>query len=178
MVGDHPLNLQTTTLAINAYMIAGEAKYRDWTIEYVGAWKERTEANGGIIPTNVGLDGTPGGAAGGRWWGSTYGWGFSIDDYLNPGSGGRFHRHLFIERAPRGFGNVLMVTGDQGYVDTWRGVIDGVNANAKVIDGQTMYPRTTARRRASRAGTTTRPSRTRTAPCRSGSGRCRTPTRS
>ena len=140
VVGDHPLNLQTTTLAINAYMIAGESKYRDWIIEYVDAWRERTAANDGIIPTNVGLDGSLGGACDGRWWGGTYGWGFSIDDYLNPGTGGRLHRHLFIERAPRGFGNALLVTGDQGYVDTWRGVIDGVNVNAKVIDGQTMYP--------------------------------------
>ena len=35
-------------------------------------------ANGGIIPTNVGLDGTLG-ACNARWWGGTYGWGFSID---------------------------------------------------------------------------------------------------
>lgn len=140
VVGDHPLNLQTTTLAINAYMIAGEDKYRDWIIEYVDAWRERTEANGGIIPSNVGLDGTLGGSCKGKWWGGTYGWGFTIDDYLNPGTGGRIHRHSFIERAPRGFGNALLLTGDQGYVDTWRGVIDGVNANAKVIDGKNMFP--------------------------------------
>ncbi len=140
VVGDHPLNLQITTLAINAYMIAGESKYSDWIIEYVDAWKERTEANGGIIPSNVGLDGTLGGACSGRWWGGTYGWGFSIDDYLNPGTGGRIHRHSFIERAPRGFGNALLLTGNQRYVDTWRGVIDGVNSNSKVIDGRIMYP--------------------------------------
>ena len=138
--GDHPLNLQTTTLALNAYLIAGEAKYRDWIVEYVGAWRERTAANGGIIPSNVGLDGTLGGACGGRWWGGTYGWGFTIDDYLNPGSGGRIHRHSFIERAPLAFGNALLATGDHAYVDTWRGVIEGVNANAKVAGGQTLYP--------------------------------------
>ena len=140
VVGDHPLNLQTTTLALNAYLIAGEAKYRDWIVEYVDAWRERTAANGGIIPTNVGLDGTLGGACDGRWWGGTYGWGFTIDDYLNPGSGGRIHRHMFLERAPQGFGNALLATGDQVYVDTWRGVIEGVNANARVVGGQTLYP--------------------------------------
>ena len=126
IVGDHPLNLQTTTLALNAYLIAGEARYRDWIVEYVDAWRERTAANGGIIPTNVGLDGTLGGACDGKWWGGTYGWGFTIDDYLNPGSGGRIHRHMFLERAPQGFGNALLATGNQAYVDTWRGVIAGV----------------------------------------------------
>ena len=140
IVGDHPLNLQTTTLALNAYLIAGEAKYRDWIVEYVDAWRERTAANGGIIPTNVGLDGTLGGACDGKWWGGTYGWGFTIDDYLNPGSGGRIHRHMFLERAPQAFGNALLATGDQAYVDTWRGVIEGVNANARVVGGQTLYP--------------------------------------
>ena len=39
-----------------------------------------------------------------------------------------------------GFGNGLLMTGDQGYVDTWRGVIDNVNANSKISDGQTLYP--------------------------------------
>ena len=34
----------------------------------------------------------------------------------------------------------MLLTGDQRYVDTWRGVIDFVNRNAREIDGQTMYP--------------------------------------
>ena len=32
------------------------------------------------------------------------------------------------------------MTGDQRYVDTWRGVIDFINANGREIDGQMMYP--------------------------------------
>ena len=58
-VGDHPLNLASTNLALNAYMLTGEQKYRDWILEYVNAWKQRTDGNGGNIPTNIGLDGKP-----------------------------------------------------------------------------------------------------------------------
>lgn len=56
-VGDHPLNLLTTNLAVNAYILTGEAKYRDWLLEYVDAWVDRMKANGGVIPSNVGLTG-------------------------------------------------------------------------------------------------------------------------
>ena len=66
IIGDHPQNLSATTLALNAYMLSHEAKYKQWLLEYVDAWRERTLQNGGIIPTNVGLDGKIGGAAGGK----------------------------------------------------------------------------------------------------------------
>ena len=52
VVGDNPMNLCTTTLALNAYMLAHEQKYRDWAVGYIDAWVERTKANGGMIPTN------------------------------------------------------------------------------------------------------------------------------
>ena len=42
-------------------MLTGEQKYQDWLLDYVDAWLERMPANGSIIPTNVGLDGTIGG---------------------------------------------------------------------------------------------------------------------
>ncbi len=41
IVGDHPQNLLATSLAFNAYMLDHEAKYRDWLLEYVDAWRER-----------------------------------------------------------------------------------------------------------------------------------------
>jgi hypothetical protein len=34
-----------------------------------------------------------------------------------------------------------LLTGDQRYVDLWRGVIDAVNQHSQAIDGQVMYPR-------------------------------------
>ena len=65
-MGDHPLNLQATTLALNAWLLTGEDRFRDWMLEYVEAWLARTQANGGIIPSNVGPDGVIGSAAGGQ----------------------------------------------------------------------------------------------------------------
>ena len=138
VAGDHPLNLNTTTLALNAYMIDGEPKYRDWAVGYLDAWVERTKANGGIVPSNIGLDGTIGGECGGRWYGGVYGWAHST---INPVDQGIRHRPFFHSRASWGFANGLLLTGDMGYIDAWRTTLDGVNANAKVVDGVTMYPR-------------------------------------
>ena len=59
VVGDHPLNLSTTTLAFNAYMLTGEDRYSSWLVDYVDAWCERTAANGGITPTNIGAGRQP-----------------------------------------------------------------------------------------------------------------------
>ncbi len=78
IIGDHPQNMGATTLAANAYMLTAEDKYRKWLLEYVDAWLERMRDNGGIIPTNIGLDGKIGGSADGKWYGSVYGWGFSV----------------------------------------------------------------------------------------------------
>jgi hypothetical protein len=138
VVGDHPINLCTITLALNAYALAHEAKYRDWALEYADAWVERTQANGGITPTNIGLDGAIGGEAGGRWWGGVYGWGFTV---TVPQTGELAHRTYWHVRGLYGFGNALLLSGDQRYVDTWRGVIDHINANAREIDGKTQWPR-------------------------------------
>ncbi|MYH19405.1 MAG: hypothetical protein F4014_01645 [Gemmatimonadetes bacterium] len=138
VAGDHPLNMGVTTMTLNAYMIDGNERYYDWTKDYIDAWVERTERNNGIIPSNIGLDGTIGGECGGRWYGGAYGWGFST---IVPQTGEIAHRPYFLIRAHWSFGNGLLLTGDQKYVDTWRGVIDGVNANSKVEDGRTLYPR-------------------------------------
>ena len=102
VVGDHPLNMGTTTLAFNAYALTGERRYLDWLVGYMDAWVDRTEANGGITPSNVGLDGTIGGACGGRWYGGVYGWGFSV---YNPATGKIQHRPAMMGRAPWSFGN-------------------------------------------------------------------------
>ncbi len=137
VVGDNPMNLGTTTLAFNAYALTGEAKYRDWLLDYVGAWVERTAANGGLVPSNVGLDGTIGGTAGGRWYGGVYGWGFSVYD---PPSGKLAHRPSFLERAHYGFANALLLTGERRYVDLWREMLLSVNEQKRAEGGQTLYP--------------------------------------
>ncbi|MBI3866156.1 MAG: hypothetical protein HY290_30115 [Planctomycetia bacterium] len=136
IVGDHPSNLLTTSLALNAYMLTHEVKYKKWLLDYVDAWRERTIANKGIIPTNIGLDGTIGGAAGGKWYGGVYGWGFSVYDPASKKVVNRNQQYQgFI-----GFMNAYMLTGDDRYLDVWRKQIDAVNANQKQVDGKTMYP--------------------------------------
>lgn len=137
VVGDNPMNLAATILALNAYMLDHESKYRDWALEYIDAWCDRTAENGGIIPTNIGLDGTIGGECDGKWYGGIYGWGFTV---TVPQTGKLAHRTYSHRRAINGFGVGLLFTGDQKYVDTWRGVIDYINANAREIDGKTMWP--------------------------------------
>ena len=137
VVGDCPLNLEATHLGLIAYLITGEDRYRDWAVDYIDAWVERTDDNGGITPSNIGLDGSIGGAVGGRWWGGCYGWGFSV---TVPQTGERANRPACYSRAHYGFGHGLLLTGQQSYVDTWRGVLDKVNANAKQENGQTVYP--------------------------------------
>lgn len=136
VAGDHPLNMGATSLVLNAYMLTGEQKYLDWLVGYADAWVERTHANGGVVPSNIGLDGTIGGECDGKWYGGTYGWGFST---INPANGKLVHRNL-SHWAYRGWGNALLATGDLRYADAWRTVLDTVNGNAKTENGVTLYP--------------------------------------
>ncbi|MFN7923173.1 MAG: hypothetical protein U0Q16_23935 [Bryobacteraceae bacterium] len=137
-VGDHPLNLASTGLALNAYMLTGEKKYKDWILDYVGAWKQRTESTGGNIPTNVGLDGKPGGEYGGRWYKGTYGWNFTIfDGEIDQMA----HRNTVEAGSWPGFGNAYLVSkGDPGFVGTLRKQLDNLYAQKKVVNGKTMLP--------------------------------------
>ncbi|MCC7261852.1 MAG: hypothetical protein IT369_04930 [Candidatus Latescibacteria bacterium] len=137
IVGDHPQNLVATGLGFNAFALTGEQKYRDWVLEYVDAWRERTLANGNIIPTNIGLDGTPGGECGGKWYGGCYGWSFTVEVPQTREMANRNTHYLGLA----GFANALLLTGDQRYTDVWRQLIDTINAARKTIDGQVMYPR-------------------------------------
>jgi hypothetical protein len=135
VVGDHFLNLVATTLPMNAYLIAGEAKYKTWIIDYIDAWLDRMKQNGGIIPSFIDLDGKIGGPKG-EWWKNAYGWGFSP---VNPVTGRREDRNR-IPRALVGFNNALLVTGDQKYVDAWRAMMDAVNSHARDHGGRKQYP--------------------------------------
>lgn len=134
--GDTPLNLMATSLALNAYLLTHETKYRSWLLEYVDAWRERMRQNDGIIPTNIGLDGAIGGAAGGKWYGGVYGWGFSV---VQPQTGKLVHRNIH-HHGLIGFGNAYLLTGDDGYLAPWRRMIDRINREGKMIDGRMHYP--------------------------------------
>ncbi|UKM66499.1 hypothetical protein GSB9_03089 [Flavobacteriaceae bacterium GSB9] len=136
VVGDHPQNLSATSLAANAFMLTGEQKYKDWLVEYADAWLERMDKNGGIIPSNVGLDGKIGGATDGKWYGGTYGWAFSP---IVPQTGEIVHRTR-VYRGFVGFSNALLLTGDFKYINAWGDMLDKINSNKKTINGKVQYP--------------------------------------
>ena len=136
VVGDQPLNLASTQLATNAYMLTHQQKYKDWVLGYCDAWAERAKTNGGIIPSKVGVDGKIGGPKN-QWWGSAYGWGFSP---IVPMTGKPADRN----RVPwcfTGFMNAYLLSkGDDKYLDVWRKTADKFDAAAKVIDGKKSSP--------------------------------------
>lgn len=135
IVGDHPSNLLATSLAMNAYLLTGEQKYKAWLLEYVGAWRQRMLDNQGILPSHVDLDGKIGGPDG-KWWGGVYGWGFSV---ITPQTGEVAHRSTF-QLGFVGFMNAFALTGDRQYLTPWRHMLDLVNAQVRNQDGVPTYP--------------------------------------
>jgi hypothetical protein len=72
--GDTAVNLSAAGLVLNAWILTGEPRFAEWIKSYAGAWRDRAEANGGVIPDNVGPDGVVGSLLDGRWYGGHYGW--------------------------------------------------------------------------------------------------------
>ncbi len=136
IVGDHPQNLCATSLALHAYALSHEPKFKRWLLEYVDAWRHRMAENGRIIPTNVGLDGKIGSAADGKWYGGVYGWAFSV---TVPQTGQLAHRNTH-QLGLVGFGNAYLLTGDDRYLEPWRKMTDTINNQRKRIHDQWMYP--------------------------------------
>lgn len=135
--GDNFLNLASTVLGLNAYAMTGEDKYRDWVLDYMNAWKHRAAETGGFIPSNIGLDGKLGGEHNGQWWKGTYGWNFTIfDGELEQIA----HRNYFTDGSWPGFGNALLLSGDQTFVDTLRKQMDLIYAQKKVENGRVLLP--------------------------------------
>lgn len=129
--GDHPLNLCSTALAMNAYLLTGEERYREWLLEYAGAWRDRVMANGGNIPTNIGLDGRIGGEWEGKWYGGVFGWNFW------PQESGR----NYFKRGPRiAFGSAFLLTADESYIEPLRRQMENLYRAAKVEDGRVLLP--------------------------------------
>jgi len=131
IVGDHPLNLNVTMLAFHAFLLTGEAKYRNWVLEYVDAWRERIEASGGNIPSNIGLDGTIGGEWDGNWYSGVFGW--------NSPDGGV--RNYTLRGPPEAFGAALLLTGDQAYTGVLRRQFDNLFAASRMEEGELLLPR-------------------------------------
>jgi hypothetical protein len=114
--GDVATNLIVTSLIANAYMMTGDAKYRDWIVEYVTAWRERAQANGGLLPDNVGLSGKIGEYIGGRWYGGLYGWSWPHGYY-----------NVCMAALVAGI-NAALVTGDLAHLDLPRSQIRAIHA--------------------------------------------------
>lgn len=146
--GDHPLNLAATQLALNAYMLDHEKKYRDWVLEYAGAWRDRAAENNGNFPTNIGLDGKPGTGVAekwyfdkksekNKWFMGTYGWNFSFYHWRKV----VYHENNCFMGIWPGMANAFLLTGDLSFVNALRKQIDNLYANKKTIDGVEMIPR-------------------------------------
>lgn len=135
-VCDSPLNLQATTLGLNAYLLTGERRWRDWVLSYIDAWVERAAQNDDILPSKVGLDGRVGGKSR-QWYGGTYGWGFSP---VVPQTGRREDRNR-VPRSIVAFMNASLLTGDDKYMAVWRKTMARINDESREIDGQRQTPR-------------------------------------
>jgi hypothetical protein len=120
-VGDTAVNLAASGLVLNALMLSGGQRYRDWIADYVGAWRERAAANGGVIPDNVAPDGTVGGLLEGRWYGGHYGWSWPHGWY----SVGHAAMVAALSAAA--------ATGDDSFLDLVRPALDEIIAQGKVM---------------------------------------------
>ena len=120
--GDVTMNLISTGLAVNAYMLTGDEHYINWVREYVGAWRERTIANDGIVPSNIGLKGIVGEHWDGKWYGGLMGWNWVFGGWE------------VLGRAVRiGFGNAYFLSGDSGFIEVLRKQGDILLVNRKEL---------------------------------------------
>ncbi|WP_336969843.1 hypothetical protein [Sphingobium aromaticiconvertens] len=132
VVGDNPLNLQSTTLGLNAYALGGGEGYRRWALDYLDAWVDRATKNDDILPSYVRPDGT----VGEDWWKGVYGWGFSP---VVPQTGVREDRNR-VPRSITAFMGAVVMTGDLGYIDLWRRQNARINAQMQVVKGVSSAP--------------------------------------
>ncbi|UIJ47188.1 hypothetical protein LZK98_09710 [Sphingomonas cannabina] len=132
VIGDNPLNLQATTLGLNAYALGGGEHYRRWALDYLDAWVERARANNDIVPSHVALDGT----VGEGWWKGVYGWGFSP---VVPQTGAREDRNR-VPRSITAFMNGTLLTGDGAYIEVWRRQNARLNGLARMVGGTLSVP--------------------------------------
>ncbi|MFB9239452.1 hypothetical protein ACFFWC_28615 [Plantactinospora siamensis] len=119
--GDVAMNMAVAGLVLNAFILTGDDRYRAWILGYVGGWRERTRANGGIVPDNVGRDGVVGSQLGGRWYGGHYGWSWP-------------HGLYSVGQAAVVGALAAAVAGrDDGHLDLVRSTLDYVIAEGRVM---------------------------------------------
>ena len=126
--GDVPLNLSATSMVTNAYLYTGADKYKTWVLEYLQAWEEHTKKNNGIMPDNIGPDGTMGELMDGKWWGGYYGWRWP--------HGAR----NIVEPALVAGSCALLMTGDLAHLDLARSQLDMLWEQRREEDGVLKVP--------------------------------------
>ncbi|KQN26317.1 hypothetical protein ASE86_09315 [Sphingomonas sp. Leaf33] len=132
VVCDSPLNLQATTLALNAYALGAGDRFRTWVLDYLGAWAERARVNGDMLPSKVSADGR----AAPDWWAGVYGWGFSP---IVPQTGERENRNR-VPRSITAFLGGLLLSGDMALIELWRRQSARINAASKRVNGEVSAP--------------------------------------
>ena len=111
----------------NAFLITGDEKYRAWVVEYTDAWVERAQANGGMLPDNVGLSGQVGEYCAGNWYGGRYGWTFP-------------HGFLTLQKATLdAAANAYLLTRDRAYLDLPRQQMDRILEQGRMEDIRDQY---------------------------------------
>lgn len=126
--GDAVVNLAATSLAANAYLLTGDEKCKAWAVEYIDAWRERAERNGGILPDNVGMTGKIGEHMNGAWYGANYGWTWPHG------------WHGVGEAAVIAGQNGALLERDLQYLDLPRSQIDVLIENGIEREGQLYTP--------------------------------------
>jgi len=126
--GDVPLNLTASSLITHAFLYTGEDKYRQWVLDYLDAWRRRTEANRGITPDNIGPSGLIGECMDGMWWGGYYGWRWphGAVSILEP---------LLIAGA-----NAQLLSGQESHLDLYAGQLDGLWERGRTDQGDFKIP--------------------------------------
>ena len=122
------VNLGVVALVATAFLHTGETKYREWIAEYMGAWLERTRANGNIVPDNVGPNGLVGEKRDGQWWGGLYGW------------TGRYGHNMMIHAITAAAEAAQLVTGDPQYLDLMRMHLDCLIEHGREDGGRLLVP--------------------------------------
>jgi hypothetical protein len=126
--GDVPLNLVATSLITSAFLYTGEEKYRQWVVDYLQMWMDKTEENGGILPDNIGPSGKIGERMDGKWWGGYYGWRWP--------HGAR----KLLETTLIAGSNAVLLTGDMKWLDLHRNLADKLWEMRKEEDGKVVVP--------------------------------------
>jgi len=127
---DIPDNLGMTSMVANAYLYTGDERYKNWIMDYVGAWLERTRKNNGIIPDNVGPTGKIGEHRNGQWWGGLHGW-----------NSDRGAARFMMGVIAIGAQNAHLVSGDKQFLDLSRSQLQVLLDNSKTDEsGQLLVP--------------------------------------